>query len=582
MISLGRWMGYVVACSLGALIACVCTLAAEAGSKVRLEKQLRRPAALVELDGKLLAANGSSGSLSIIDLSVGRVVGEYRIAERIADLVRAPQSRSLFALDDKKDELLRVDFDNGFEPVVTSMADVPASTAKLVATEDGRRLIVSAKWPRRLILFDLDERRRRVVGSSELALPFPPQELLAIDSEGILLAADAFGGQIAVIDLPKRELRTVKKLPGHNIRGLCLSPDQQQVLVAHQQIVPRARADYEELHWGRMVTNAVQVFDIDSFQSPDTGDLNDGWLDAQDGIGGATGDPSGVVSSPTGVTAVAFSGVGEIIVRNAGATKRLPVGTYPAAMQIVGDHLYVANRFDDSISMVDLPNGRVMETISLGPQPGLTSQQRGEQLFFDARLSHEGWISCHSCHTDGHSAGLVVDTLGDGDYGAPKRVPSLLGTAASGPWGWTGQSKTLAEQVKKSVETTMHGDSLAEQQVADLVAYLKSLPPAPAATPGSPALLQRGQVVFEFEGCANCHQPSSFTSSGTYDVGLSDERGRSTFNPPSLRGAGQRSSFFHDGRAARLEDVLHRFRHQLERPLTPEDSAALLEYLRSL
>ncbi|MEO1997486.1 MAG: cytochrome c peroxidase, partial [Planctomycetaceae bacterium] len=199
-----------------------------------------------------------------------------------------------------------------------------------------------------------------------------------------------------------------------------------------------------------------------------------------------------------------------------------------------------------------------------------------------ARLSHDAWISCHSCHTDGHSSGLLVDTLGDGDYGAPKRVPSLLGTGRTGPWGWTGQVKSLDEQVRKSVTTTMHGAELSDRQSADLVAFLKTL-----RMPASPhvhdaKLVRRGRLVFQGRGCARCHTGESLTSNATFDVGLSDELGRRAFNPPSLRGLSHRAAFFHDGRVERLEHVVGRIRHMLDDPLSDAESRALLTYLRSL
>ena len=92
-------------------------------------------------------------------------------------------------------------------------------------------------------------------------------------------------------------------------------------------------------------------------------------------------------------------------------------------------------------------------------------------------------MSCHSCHTDGHTNNLLSDTLGDGSYGAPKRVPSLLGVAATGPWTWTGSIPRLEDQIRKSIVTTMHGTKPTDEQVADLAAYLSSLaPPSPEVT----------------------------------------------------------------------------------------------------
>jgi cytochrome c peroxidase len=68
----------------------------------------------------------------------------------------------------------------------------------------------------------------------------------------------------------------------------------------------------------------------------------------------------------------------------------------------------------------------------------------------------------------------------------------------------------------------------------------------------------------------------------TYDVGLPDEHGRARFNPPSLRGVGQRDAFLHDGRAKRLEDVFTRHSHPDGGELPARQLQDLLAFLRSL
>src|SRR5207302_3757394 len=135
---------------------------------------------------------------------------------------------------------------------------------------------------------------------------------------------------------------------------------------------------------------------------------------------------------------------------------------------------YVANHFSDSVSIVELGDGKLVKEIPLGPTPELQSAERGERLFFDARLAHDGWLSCHSCHSDGHSNGLLNDNLGDGSFGAPKRVLSLLGSGDTGPWAWNGGIGSLKEQIAKSIRTTMHGRKPPDEQVRALAAYLRT------------------------------------------------------------------------------------------------------------
>ena len=131
----------------------------------------------------------------------------------------------------------------------------------------------------------------------------------------------------------------------------------------------------------------------------------------------------------------------------------------------------------------------------------------------------------------------------------------------------------------------MHGPPLTDEQAADLTSYLQTLvPPANAvrASSNDEDAIARGRVFFESNRCARCHPPPAFTSAESYAVGLVDELGRARFNPPSLRGAGERTAFFHDGRARQLEDVFRVHQHQLAAPATEAELADLVAFLESL
>jgi cytochrome c peroxidase len=189
-------------------------------------------------------------------------------------------------------------------------------------------------------------------------------------------------------------------------------------------------------------------------------------------------------------------------------------------------------------------------------------------------------MSCRSCHADGQAGGLVVDTLADGGFGAPKRVTSLLGVGATGPWTWLGTVDRLEDQVRKSIETSMRGPSPSSAQVDDLTAYLRSLPPPKPMPAEGP--VERGRAIFRERKCAECHAPPEYTSEGAFDVGLVDEVGHRKFNPPSLRGVGDRASYLHDGRAATLPEVFLRHRHPRDSAWSTEEVEALAAFLRTL
>jgi cytochrome c peroxidase len=231
--------------------------------------------------------------------------------------------------------------------------------------------------------------------------------------------------------------------------------------------------------------------------------------------------------------------------------------------------------------------GKLIDTISLGPMPESTPASRGERLFFSAKLSHDQWLSCHSCHVDGHTTGGLADTHSDGTFGTPKKILSLLGTRAANPWGWNGGFRELHEQVEQSITSSMQGPKPTLDEVSDLTAYLHTLKAAPpvvvASTDAERNAIAAGREVFERQGCSKCHVPSlTFTTDGVFEVGLEDEEGLKKFNPPSLRGVGQRSTFLHDGRAKSLRSVFEDHSHQVPMGLEPKDLNALLEYLRSI
>jgi cytochrome c peroxidase len=287
--------------------------------------------------------------------------------------------------------------------------------------------------------------------------------------------------------------------------------------------------------------------------------------------------------------------VGEVAVRASDTDpfRRLAVGRRPVALAFdsASHRLYVANEFDDSVSVLDLSDARdprVVGTISLGPCRTLTKAERGEELFYDARLSLDGWFSCHSCHTDGHACGLLNDNHTDGSFGTPKRILSLLGTADTGPWAWYGHMISLEEQARMSITSTMQGNpqQATDENTGALAEYLRTLiaPPSVATARGTvdQAAADRGRRVFEESDCSRCHIPPDYTAPRTADVGLADETGHTHFNPPSLRGLTQRPAYFHDNRAGSLREVFTRYKHPDGQDVDPAELEDLLRFLESL
>jgi YVTN family beta-propeller protein len=569
--------------------------------------RLRHPVALAlaEHGTLLLVANQRSGTVSVIDLKTRRVAAEVPIGKTLTDLVAVPgKAKDEFLVTDEATHKLHLIRQRGSELTVAESLLVSPFPVNVRCDAAGKRCFVASLWSHKVTIVDLD---RSPDGSLHLKtadvmpLSFAPRLEIVSPDGANLIVADAFGGQLAVIDVAARRFVAAKTLPAHNIRGLAWSADGRQLVVSHQTLSPLAYTDAADAHWGSIVSNVLRSLDRDALENPNKDILANSQLFQLGDVGNGAADPASVVVTNDGTVYVALAGVGEVAAgrlapgpfpRHDTDFHRLPVGVRPTALATSGDgsQLYVADTFGNAISVIKWNEYHSIigdpVRVSLGPEPPLSLADRGERLFFDARLSHDHWMSCHSCHTDGHSSDQLSDTLGDGSFGAPKRIPPLGGVADTGPWAWNGSMPDLAGQVQKSVQTTMHGKTISAEQVRDLTAYLKTLPPAPPldvpSDAAAKAAVERGRVLFMRHGCNHCHSPPTYTSSKTFDVGLQDELGNRRFNPPSLRGVGQRSAFFHDGRAEMLGTVFGKFHHPGKTSLSAREDADLLAFLRSL
>jgi cytochrome c peroxidase len=550
---------------------------------------------LADGDRWLFVANRGTGTISRIETQALRAVGEVAVGRGLADLSITPDGRYLVAADEAAGECILLTR-TGADLKVFRRVPVGSTPVSVCVLERGDRCAVAGLWPRQLTLLDLGLKNQdgkptekpRVLRT--IPLPFAPRKQLALPRSSRVIVADSFGGRLAVVDVEAGRVESVRSVPGHNIRGLALSRDGNRLLLAHQVLHDLGRSNQDDIHWGNLMTGNVRSLALARVLAPQADLLADSDLRYLGEVNQGTGDPAGLAVTAGGAVVVSVGGTAEVLFgdEHRPEWRRVAVGRRPTAVGITADgrRAFVADTFGDAVSVVDLRAGKVRAEIPLGRRPKPTLAERGEELFYDARLSHDGWLSCHSCHTDGHTNGRLNDNLTDGSFGTPKRVLSLLGAKDTGPWAWNGTMPSLEAQIRQSVRSTMQGQSPSEQQVRALAAYLRTLPPPPALDPARGTLdraaVRRGREVFAKQGCAVCHAAPTYTTPKAYNVGLKDEAGKSLFNPPSLRGVSQGGPFFHDNRARTLEEVFTRYRHQLKGELSKAEVSDLLSFLRSL
>ena len=553
------------------------------------QPHLRRPVAAAWLvHNQLLAvANQRSGSVSIVDLAQHKVLTEVAVGERLADVAALPAGGWLVAVDERRHELVVLQWDAGALRIAQRIA-VSRYPVSIAVSPEGTRLTVASMWSRTISTFAVkpaaEPEPPTLTKVNELVLNFAPGRQLYLPDGEHVLVADAFTGQMALLDVSAQSVVEIRADHLFRIYGLARSADPGGVYVAHQALtrLPPKQSpgadpnnDKNQDAGAKRLSNFFGAYSIDGLLA--------GRLqrfvpnpEAPPNFGYFQGDLRQTAEfAPALMTLTTSEGRRQVLA--------------PAA----GQPRVIVRRFGDELVVSDPDQPARRTTIKLGPVGPLTAADRGEALFYDTSLSATGWMSCHTCHPDGHTTGQLVDTLGDDTKGTHKRVLTLLGAARTGKWAWNGDAQTLKSQVFQSLKSTM-GKQSTPQITSDIAAYLQTLrlPPPPlepaSDDPGDEdssdnVQLRRGEALFERRGCVKCHVPASgYTSDATYDVGLRDEKGLSKFNPPSLRGVSQGYSFFHDGRAKTLEDVFLTHRHPHGEALPAEELADLLRFLRSL
>ena len=550
------------------------------------DQRLRRPVCLAWLGSSQVAIGNRTGSISIFDLSSRKIVDEVDLRHSIADLA-VIDDKTMVVISNEAHALLVLSQDpEGWS--VAARHPLPQEPVDLQLNQDRTIATVTSLWSHRLTTLSLATpiRPETLVVTD---LPFAPKLHAWINDREALVVA-AFGGELAIVDfIAGRIIRQRELLATHNISGI--NVDGRQVKLTHLMLNHEQATTGSNVHWGDIMSNVVRTMDLKWFLSSDAEETTAADIYYLGHPDDATGDPEGILTTKDRRQIVAFAGINQIGISDPGANyyRRVPVGRRPSAFALSHNEslLLVTNRFDDSVSLIDTQRRKPITTVPLGPSRKLTLEEEGEILFYDSTLSSDGWFSCHSCHTDGHSNGQLSDTFGDGYRGSPKRVLTLLGAQQSGPYAWNGRVATLAEQVEKSIKTTMRGPQPTAHQVAAITAYVQTLVPPPGLSIARAEInlskQKQGQAIFKSAGCVDCHRVDhEYTTAETYDVGLVDVEGNREFNPPSLRGVSQKPRLLHDRSAHNYREALRIHPDGEPLDLSANEWDALTHFLNSL
>jgi len=287
-------------------------------------------------------------------------------------------------------------------------------------------------------------------------------------------------------------------------------------------------------------------------------------------------------------------------------TTRITVGHNPRGVLLSpdGKRLYVANRLDDTISVIDVARERVTSTIDLGGPRNIDALRRGERLFFTADFAFQGQFGCSNCHIDATIDGLQWDLEPDGfgkDIVDNRSLENLAGTE---PFKWNGGNPDMPTECGPRTEKFFfRSQSFTEQQLTDLVTFVYSLPYRPnryrLANGELTRMQERGKEIFErtiakngtpipeTNQCSYCHSGPKYTNQKQVDVGSGKPTDRSpVIDVPQLPNVAYSAPYLHDGSARSLEEIWTLYNpkdtHGVTNDLTKDELNDLIEYLKTL
>jgi YVTN family beta-propeller protein len=550
-------------------------------------------------------------------ISVGRVPRGFSLS---------PDGKRLFVTNSWDDSLSVIDTN---ALAVTATWPVGSEPSSVLEDRAGKRLFVANRISNDIAVLDAEtgaEEKRLLAGrgASYLALSPDGKKLYAThvypNPSPYRTAPES---EITVIDVGRAVV--VDRMPVHGIAGVfhaALSADGRLGVVAEYH--PKNLVTLAHLEHGGAFEDTITVF------GADVGKTAQSSVEIPlDELERYASQPFGVAIAPDKSRIYVTSGGSEMVtvmdvtrllhyihthpagfVQDLSASAnyvetRIAVGLNPRGLTMTGDgsKLFVANRLDDTISVIDTRTNRVTATIKLDGPKTISALRHGEQTFYTARYSFQGQIGCANCHIDSTFDGLTWNLEPDG-FGRNTVDNKLIeGVKDTEPYKWTGTNPNIPTECGPRTEKYFwRSENYDNLTLADLALYVRSLEPRPnrwklAGNELTPAQ-ERGMAVFEravdkfrnpipeSNRCSFCHSGPKGTNQKLADVGTH----RALDNPgllksPPLTNIALTAPYLHDGSARSLEEIWTVYnpndKHGRTNDLTKDELNDLIEYLRT-
>ena len=287
--------------------------------------------------------------------------------------------------------------------------------------------------------------------------------------------------------------------------------------------------------------------------------------------------------------------------------KRIPTGANPKGLALSpdGKYLYVAERLEDRIAVINTKTLITEKQIDLNGPSRITMARKGRRLFNNSGRTFQNQYGCYTCHPDAAEDGVAYNMAGVGMGRNVTNTQTLRDVGDIPPFKWNGHNQSVYKQDGMRFSTYLtRTEPYSYDELDALVAYIVTGIINPPNLVYNPAGMlteaqKRGEKVFfrthtncgkeikPKDRCYVCHPPPDFTNKNFENVGsLSESDDSIPFDTPQLNNLSSSSPFLHDGRAQTLEEIWTTYdpgdRHGITSDMTKDNLNDLVKFLRSI
>jgi len=580
-------------------------------------------------DGNTLYVVGQeSNELVVVDAPTGKVLEKIPVGLKPHTVTLSPDGQSAFVSNQWTDNIYLIDLDS--HQVVDTLVG-GSGPAGMVISQDGLHLWCVNSYSNNISIFNLEnmeERRRLKAGNNPVSAAMTP------DGSEVYVSSRR-SVDVPHMTHPLTEM-TVSGTKYQRVSNRLMFQDAYIMetvdvtptgdLVIATLIRPKNLIPTVQIERGWMMTHGLGIIERES------GRMVQLLLDEPNAF---YADPFGLVITPDGkkafvshggvdkVTAIDLDELRKVLAEapdeeledyanHLGLSSRYVIGRIstghnPKGMVISPDGklLYVAERLNDRIAVINTESLETVQTIGLEGPKRRTVARHGRQVLNNAKGTFQNQYACYTCHPDTHEDGLVYNMAGTDMGRNLANVQTLRDIGDIPPYKWNGKNQTIYKQDGMRFSTILtRNEAFTYKELDALVAYIITDNPNPPNLRFNPngeltAKQQRGKEIFyrthdNFGNeipvenrCYTCHPPPFFTNMEMTDVGtLADSDDPMKFDVPQLNNVYESAPYLHDGKAPTLEEIWTMFNdhdeHGVANDMLKNELNDLVEYLKSI